>query len=103
MSDETPNKAKQSKDDDATTVRPVVLGVRVVYCVNGEKKEVWVDMDRVKAIAWTEGKIGARGENPAHAYHLPTTNQEPGECPPLQMMAGQGICWWTGSSWVCGD
>jgi hypothetical protein len=103
MSDETPSKAKQSSETEDTR-RPFVLGVRIVYCVDGEKKEAWVDMDKVKALAWTEGKIGSRGENPGHGYHLPTTNQEPGDCPPMQTMAaGQGICWWTGSAWVCGD
>jgi hypothetical protein len=83
-----------------------VVGVCVVYCQDGMLSKVWLDLDKVSAIAWTEGKIDSRGANPGHGTDkIPESNKgEPNTCPPAAIAAEEtGLCWWNGSKWVCGD
>jgi hypothetical protein len=91
---------------DAPAPDVTVVGVCVVLCNNGMLSKVWIDIDKVSAIAWTEGEIKGRSANPGHgSTKIPTTNKgEPDSCPPAESAAGEtGLCWWDGSRWVCGD
>jgi hypothetical protein len=81
-------------------IEGTVVGVCVVYCVNGVPTQVWLDIDQVSAISWTNGGIAARGANPPKQNaKIPTTNG-PKPCPPT---AGDDnpFCWWNGNNWVC--
>jgi hypothetical protein len=93
--------AEQTGDFPAMATK--ILGVCVVYCDGQDKKEVWLNINAVQAIAWGTGEVSGRGANPNHGNQKIPTGPQPGPCPPNPDVGGAPICWWTGSAWVCGE
>lgn len=88
-----------------TKCRTNLIGIQLVYCVNGEKREVWLDLKQVHALSWCDGdlkeKKGGAGNN-----KLPIDTSGPGACPKAEDVSASTdvpICWWNGSEWVCGE
>ena len=92
-----------AKDAAAPDVN--VIGVCVVLCDNGMLSKVWIDIDKVSAIAWTEGEVKARPANPGHGSDkIPESKKgEPNSCVGLIAGTETGLCWWDGQRWICGD
>lgn len=82
-----------------------LLGILVVFCVDGERKEEWVDLKKVHSISWCDGEMKAKGKgngNPS-GPKLPK-GSPPGTCK-KKLMSGPGapMCWWDGTKWECGE
>jgi hypothetical protein len=86
---------------DKDTEMGTLIGVCLRFCKGDQEVDVWVNMDKIQAIAWTTGEVGRRPANPPHGNSpIPSQNAAP-KC----VAAGGGedtqVCWWTGSAWVC--
>ena len=79
-----------------------LAGVCIYYCESGQLKEAWVNINAVGAIAWGNGKINERPADPSHGNEKIPTGPQPTKCPPTAGGAAP-VCWWTGSTWVCGE
>ncbi|CAN5874096.1 hypothetical protein BH23GEM9_BH23GEM9_07620 [soil metagenome] len=66
------------------TCRTNIIGIRLVYCVDGEPKEMWVDLKKVHALAWCEEPVPAKPGNPSGNAKLPEDRKGPGKCPPAK-------------------
>ena len=88
------------------TCRTSLLGIKLVYCEGDDRKEVWVDLKKVHALAWCDEEVGAKGKGQGGNSKLPTDNNGPGNCDDADI-AGTAppppVCWWNGTEWVCGD
>jgi hypothetical protein len=96
----------EEKGSEGTTgaCRNQILGICVVYCDGSERKEVWLNLNRVQALAWCDGRVGTRPGNPTPQPEKLPRGPAPGSCPEgVQPMVVVPLCWWTGSQWVCGD
>jgi len=91
--------------------RTNLIGIQLVYCEAGVKREVWVDLGKVHALAWCHEEVKAKPGGEGGTGKLPSANK-PGRCPDdtLTMTATATaagtevpVCWWNGSVWVCGD
>jgi hypothetical protein len=76
-----------------------VICVQVVYCVGNSVKRVWVDMEKVGGISWTSGSVPGKPEN----LKLPTVEDCAEDCKARPPLVKDGICWWNGKDWICGD
>lgn len=83
-----------------------LLGIKIVYCENGQKKEKWVNLETVHAISWCVGVIKkkAKGTGNPHGPKLPS-GAAPTGCSKEHDIASGGalMCWWDGSQWQCGE
>ncbi len=113
MSAETPSSA---------TGQRRMIGVCLRFCDdNGNAEDVWVTLDKVHALAWSNGEVSSRKANPPydHSKHIPGTPTPP-DCSqnPRQQqvafstvgamaasteVAETGVCWWDGTRWICGE
>lgn len=86
--------------------RTKLVGIKLVYCVDGEYEEVWVDLNRVHALSWCDGYVAAKNGGGGN-NKLPTDPNGPKDCPEPDMMGTTAeevpICWWNGTEWVCGE
>lgn len=83
--------------------RSNVIGIKIVYCDStGEQNEVWVDLNRVRALAWCEEQVGSKPAGKGGNGKLPEDPNGPGPCPDIRDDEPK-ICWWNGTEWVCGE
>lgn len=80
-----------------------LLGIKLVYCDgSGDKQEVWVDLNRVHALAWCSEEVKAKAGSAGGNAKLPEDKNGPGDCKPTMDDPGAALCWWDGSKWICG-
>lgn len=83
-----------------------LMGIQIVYCVEGVQKNEWVDLKKVHAISWCVEEMTKKpkGNGNPNGPHLPK-GKEPGSCPPPDPLTpgGAPMCWWDGTEWVCGE
>lgn len=117
--------------DSSTPCTVKIAGIQVHYCDDDDKRHtVWVDLDKVKAIAWTDDKIGQKPtpdeterreeetkphEDERQSAASQSADDEGADCdkipgcdPPdpchkVKRMMGRSLCWWDGRRWVCGE
>jgi hypothetical protein len=78
-----------------------LIGVCLRYCQDGQEVDVWLDISKVQAIAWTTGKVDQRQSNPPHGNNPIPSTKSAAKCKPVAGDGDTQVCWWTGSAWVC--
>ena len=78
-----------------------LIGVCLRYCKDGQEIDVWLDISKVQAIAWTTGKVDQRQANPPHGNNGIPSQKSAARCKPTAGDGDTQVCWWTGAAWVC--
>lgn len=78
-----------------------LIGVQIAYCDrDGREKLEWLNLQQVRALAWTEEEIKAKAKGKTGNSKLPSGAK--GKCNPGTFVE-ESVCWWNGSEWVCGE
>lgn len=83
-----------------------IKGIMILTCdEDGKPVENWLNLNKVQAISWCDGKVGERPKDPPPMPNPPKPwGSEPrNPCGPSMppMTNGALLCWWDGSQWVC--